>query len=86
MQKIKLNDNMGTIVKSHGYELNPCEEYIINLDEEMHSQSAILAAFKTMGTPNALKDYHKWLKENGFNVELPNPTNSFVSGYYGKKP
>lgn len=30
--------------------------------------------------------YHAWLFENGFNVELPNPTNEVVASYYGVKP
>ncbi len=86
MKKIKLNDDMGAVVEQHGYELNPCEEYVINVHEELHSQVAISEAFKAMGAPIALKDYHKWLKDNGFDVNSPNPTNSFVSSYYGKKP
>ena len=35
---------------------------------------------------SALKNYHAWLLENGFNVEVPNPTNEFVARYYGVKP
>ena len=31
----------------------------------------------------ALKDFHKWLIENGFDPNMPNPTNEFVSKYYG---
>lgn len=27
-----------------------------------------------------------WLFENGFDVNFPNPTNKFVSQYYGTKP
>ena len=38
-----------------------------------------------MGLP-ALKDYHKWLAENNFDVNMPNPTNDFVSKFYGVKP
>lgn len=32
------------------------------------------------------ENYHAWLFENGFNVELPNPTNEVVASYYGVKP
>ena len=36
--------------------------------------------------PPALKNYHAWLFENGFNVDAPNPTNEVVACYYGVKP
>ena len=39
-----------------------------------------------MDAPPALKNYHAWLFENGFNVDSPNPTNEFVASYYGVKP
>lgn len=29
---------------------------------------------------------YAWLFENGFDVDAPNPTNEFVSQYYGVKP
>ena len=38
-----------------------------------------------MGYPPALKNYHAWLHENGFNVEYPNPTNAFVAPFFGVK-
>lgn len=34
----------------------------------------------------AMKDYHTWLKNSGFNVNMPDPTNDFVSKSYGVKP
>lgn len=46
----------------------------------------IMMSFQVMGPPPALKNYHAWLFENGFNVELPNPTNEVVASYYGVKP
>ncbi|MBR2444746.1 MAG: hypothetical protein IKB27_05035 [Clostridia bacterium] len=85
MKKIKLND-----VKRKGpgeeYALDPTEKYVINYEEEMDYQAATVAAFNIMGPPPALKNYHAWLFENGFNVEMPNPTNEFVAPYYGVKP
>ena len=49
-------------------------------------QAAIIASFQVMGPPPAIKNYHAWLFENGFDIEVPNPTNEFVSAYYGVKP
>ena len=85
MKKIKLNKDMGQIVAAHGYELDPTEKYIINIENELNEQSAIMAAVQTMGL-SALKDYHEWLIKNGFNSIMPNPTNDFVSQFYGVKP
>ena len=82
MQKIKLNKDFGQIVKAHGYELDPTKEYVINIQDELEEQKGILVAVQTMGLL-ALKDFHKWLIENGFDPNMPNPTNEFVSKYYG---
>lgn len=86
MKKIKLNDKMGKTSPTDEYTLDPTEKYVINLDEEMEFQMAIMMSFQVMGPPPALKNYHAWLFENGFNVELPNPTNEIVASYYGIKP
>lgn len=85
MQKIKLNKDFGKIVKAHGYELDPTKEYIINIEDELEQQADIMRAVQTMGL-FALKDFHKWLDKNGFDLNIPNPTNEFVSKYYGVKP
>lgn len=84
MKKIKLNENMGQVVAAHGYELDATERYVINIERELTEQSAILTATKNIGLP-ALKDYHKWLMDNGFDANMPNPTNCFVSTFYGVK-
>ena len=73
-------------MSSGEYALNPLEKYIINIDEEMEAQMAILSSFQIMGAPPALKNYHAWLFENKFDVDTPNPTNEFVAPYYGVKP
>lgn len=85
MKKIRLNE---VEKKSSGddYALDPTEEYVIEIDNEMEFQTAILMSFQVMGAPPALKNYHAWLFVNGFNVETPNPTNEFVAPYYGVKP
>ena len=85
MKKIKLNKDLGKMVKAHGYEFDATIKYIINLKNEIEEQAAILTAINAMGLP-ALDDYHKWLTDNGFNPIMPNPTNDFVSKYFGKKP
>jgi hypothetical protein len=85
MIKIKLNE-VKRKRTSDEYALDPTEKYVINLDEEMEFQTATLMAFQVMGAPPALKNYHAWLYENGFNVEMPDPTNEFVASYYGVKP
>ena len=81
---IKLNKNMGKIVPAHDYELDETTKYTINIKEELEQQSNILMAIQTMGLP-ALSDYHNWLSSNGFDVNIPNPTNEFVSNFYGKQ-
>lgn len=86
MKKIKLYEGIGIETSIDGYELIPTEKYMINIDEEMDYQMAILSSFKIMGPPPALKNYYAWLFENGFNVNSPNPTNEFVAPYYGVKP
>ena len=86
MKKIKLNESLEKEPSADGYRLNPTEKYVINIEEEMEFQSAIMMSFQIMGPPPALKNYHAWLFENGFNVDLPNPTNKFVAQYYGVKP
>lgn len=39
-----------------------------------------------MGPSPALNNYHAWLKNSGFDLVFPNPTNEFVASYYGTKP
>lgn len=84
MEKIKLNKNFGKAVTSHGYELDPSKEYLIDINEEIKQQMDIAVAINTMGL-SALDDYYKWLVENGFDENMPNSTNECVSKYYGKK-
>lgn len=86
MKKIKLNADIGKRVLIDEYILDPTEEYVIDLEEEMKFQMAIMMSFQIMGPPPAIKNYHAWLFENGFNVEMPNPTNEVVAKYYGVKP
>ncbi len=86
VKKIKLNENFGKITSNDEYELDPTEKYEIDLEEELDYQSAIFSSFQIMDAPPALKNYHAWLFENGFNVDSPNPTNEFVASYYGVKP
>lgn len=85
--KIRLNEDIKKQgVLFDGYYLNPSEKYVIDIKTELEYQTAIIKAFKEFGPPPALKNYHAWLFENGFNIEMPNPTNQFVSQYYGIKP
>lgn len=86
MKKIKLTENLEKITSTDVYTLDPTEKYIIDIEEEMKFQSASIMSFHVMGPPPALKNYHAWLFENGFNVEVPNPTKEVVSQYYGVKP
>lgn len=86
MKKIKLNEDAGKIVSIDEYVLDPTEKYVIDIEEEMEFQIAIMRSFQIMGPPPALKNYHAWLFENGFNAETPNPTNEVVARYYGVKP
>lgn len=86
MKKIKLNEDVGKIMSIDGYILDPMEKYVIDIKEEMEFQMATMTSFQIMGPPPALKNYHAWLFENGFDVETPNPTNELVARYYGVKP
>ena len=85
MKKIKLNENEKNSTSNEEYVLDPTEKYVIDIEEEMEFQMATMTSFQIMGPPPALKNYHAWLYENGFNVESPNPTNEVVSHYYGIK-
>ena len=85
MIKIKLNEIKRKTI-SDEYALDPTEEYVINLEEEMEFQVATALSFQIKGAPPSLKNYHAWLFENGFNVEMPDQTNEFVAQYYGVKP
>ena len=85
MKKIELNE-MRKKTSDDEYLLDPTEKYIINIEKEMEFQKATLKAFQIMGMPPALKNYHAWLFENGFNADMPNPTNEVVAPYYGVKP
>lgn len=85
MQKIKLNKNFGQIVNAHGFELDATKQYVINMEDEFEQQRNIIHAAQVMGLP-AMKDYHAWLKDNGFDVNMPNPTNDFVEKFYGVEP
>ncbi len=86
MKRINLNQSIDKNILSDEYILDPTEKYVINIEDEIESQTAIMMAFQVMGAPPALKNYHAWLFENDFSVESPNPTNEAVSSYYGVKP
>ena len=86
MKTIKLNDKSAAKDSSNVYTLDPAEKYVINLEEEMEFHLAIMQSFQIMGFPPALKNYYAWLFENGFSVEMPNPTNEVVAPYYGVAP
>ena len=86
MKKIKLNDMLEKRTSGHEYVLDPTEKYVINIEEETEYQLSIMMSFQIMGPPPAIKNYHAWLFENGFDVEMPNPTNEVVACYYGVKP
>lgn len=51
---------------------------------ELSEQSAIMAAIQSVGLP-ALNDYHQWLIHNGFDANMPNPTNSFAVNFMERK-
>lgn len=86
MKKIKLTEYKEKKNSTDEYHLDPTEKYVIDLEKEMKFQTAIMMSFQIMGPPPALKNYHAWLFENGFNVDAPNPTNEIVASYYGVKP
>ena len=85
MKKILLNE-VKKKTSSDEYSLDATEKYVIDIEKEMEFQMATMISFQVMGPPPAVKNYHAWLFENGFNVETPNPTNEFVAPYYGVKP
>ena len=84
---IKLSEYKNPNTISDEYELDPTQEYVlIDFESELKMQSAILMSFQTMGAPPAIKNYHTWLYKNGFDINSPNPTNAFVSSFYGNRP
>ncbi|QFS14223.1 hypothetical protein BHS03_00415 [Leuconostoc gasicomitatum] len=85
LTNFKLNQDPEKLVQSHDYNLDPKVKYLINMSDEMLEQNMIMQAVPNMGLP-ALNDYHEWLTENGFDVNMPNPTNKAVAPYYGVKP
>lgn len=85
MKQITLHKDIQKKDSVDDYYLDPTEKYIINLEEELEFQASIMMSFQIIGPPPAIKNYHAWLIKNGFNVDEPNPTNEFVSGYYGVK-
>ena len=86
MKKIKLNECTDNQTSGDGYELDPTDKYVVDIESEKEFQIAIMMSFQVMGPPPAIKNYHAWLFENGFDIEMPNPTNEFVSAFYGVKP
>ena len=85
MTKIKLN-SYKDLTKTNGYYLNPKVKYVIDYEKELQSQAIIMQTVHTVGFPKAINDYHNWLEKNGFDSNYPNPTNDFVSKFYGKEP
>ena len=86
MKKIKLNECIDNQTSSDGYELDPTDKYVVDIESEKEFQIAIMMSFQVMGPPPAIKNYHAWLFENDFDIEVRNPTNEFVSAFYGVKP
>ncbi len=86
MKKIKLSERINSQTSIDDYELDPTEKYVVDIESEIEFQGAIMMSFQVMEPPLAIKNYHAWLFENGFDVEMPNPTNEFVAPYYGVKP
>jgi len=84
--KIKLNEDVGVIVKPYGYTLDATQQYVIDLKEELEFQAAIARSFQVFGRPPAMKDWYDWLEKNGFSSDLPDPTNQFVEPFYGAEP
>lgn len=56
MKTIKLNDKFAAKDFSNVYTLDPTEKYVINLEEEMQFQLAIMQSFQIMGFPPAIKN------------------------------
>lgn len=80
---IKLNHT--ELEKQGEYYLDATQEYEINSDAELEKVPLVFWSVMSAGF-KAIDDYHRWLIDNGFDVNFPNPTNEFVSKFYGKKP
>lgn len=80
---IKLNHT--ELEKQGEYYLDATQEYEINSDAELEKVPLVFRSVMSTGF-KAIEDYHRWLIDNGFDVNFPNPTNEFVSKFYGKKP
>ena len=53
MKKIKLHDIQERRNSADEYTLDPTEKYVINLEEEMEFQMAVMMSFQMMGPPVA---------------------------------
>lgn len=80
---IKLNETK--LEKQGEYYLDATQEYEISSDAEFDKVPFVFRSVMSTGF-KAIDDYHRWLIDNGFNPYVPNPTNEFVSKFYGKKP
>ena len=56
MKNLKLNGEVRTRTFTDEYTLDPAEKYVINLEEEMEIQLAIMMSFQVMGPPPASKE------------------------------
>lgn len=56
MKKIKLNESLEKDSSADGYSHNPTEKYVINIEEEIEFQTAIMMSFQIMGPPACSKE------------------------------
>ena len=68
MKKIKLSDSLEKVIPNEEYTLDPTEKYVINLEEEIEFQSAIMMSFQVMGPPPA-RDHPKLCVNLRYGVE-----------------
>ncbi len=84
---IKLSEHRNPNPTDDRYELDSTQKYVlIDFESELKMQSEIMMPFQIVGVLPALKNYHTWLYKKGFEINSLNPTNRFVSSYYGNEP
>ena len=65
MKKLRLNSGMKAEKTMNSYRLNPTENYVINLEDEMEFCNIYNASNSYVWFPQHLKNWHAWLFENG---------------------
>jgi hypothetical protein len=89
MNKIRLGYHINKYIRNkpnkYNYTLDPTVKYTFDNDEEWIEQMRFRSD-QQFAQPIGIGNYHEWLEKNGFDTNVPNPTNKVVAEYYVVKP